>query len=620
MVVCGVLSFTAQAANTVRLAGIVFTVGADQAQTLWPNARVTVKNLSSGREVTIVSNDLGQYSFAGVLPGDYELSVSLAGFETLSRKIPLSSDEPKIDLQLTPKKRTESVTVNASPDTVDLTSSSGGGTVLTTPMLKSLVRLNDDFQEALPLLPGVMRGPDGLIRIKGGNANQTNALINNASIGDPFTGLPALRLPSAAVQSMRVLSNPFSAEYGSFSSGVIEVNTRGATDGWKWLFEDPVPRFRWTDGSTHGIESLTPHLAFSGPIDRGKLYIFQSLYVGYDTTRVPSLPNPNNVRVDQRVNTQTQIDWDINPSHRPTSILTFDPQNTNYANIDTFNPQPVTEDNRQRGFFSSFADRWILSNGGFVQSLFSLKKLNYNLFPANPVLGVMTLYPEVNFGSLFESESRQTWLYQWSQSLHLRPLEFRGRHLLTFGYAFLRSTYEGSVTNLPVSVLREDHTLATEIAYASPRSSSAAKNNLTFFAQDNWQLHPRFLLDLGVRVDHDSLSTDSVNVAPRIGFLFAPTHDSRTAIRGGIGLFYDKFRLTSPRFRISRRRRSRNSHQMVLRLLMGPLRSPTCSPHAAAACVFRSASTRRCSWIANSATISFSALAMSTAMATASFS
>jgi len=109
----------------------------------------------------------------------------------------LSPDEPtpKVDLQLAPEKHGESVTVNANPTAVDLTSSSGGSTVLTTTMLKSLVRLNDDFQEALPLLPGVMRGPDGLIHIKGGNANQTNALINNSSVGDPFTGLPALRLP-----------------------------------------------------------------------------------------------------------------------------------------------------------------------------------------------------------------------------------------------------------------------------------------------------------------------------------------------------------------------------------------------------------------------------------------
>jgi len=545
VLISGVLSGGVVAAKTVRLSGTVFTVGADQTQTLWPNARVSLKSLTSRREVSTVSDDLGRYSFTAILPGDYELSVTLAGFETLTRRITLPPDDPapKADLQLTPRKHSESVMVNANPTAVDLTSSSGGGTVLTTRMLKSLVRLNDDFQEALPLLPGVMRGPDGLIHIKGGSANQTTALINNAAVGDPFTGLPALRLPTAAVESMRVLSNPFSAEYGGFSSGVIEVNTRGGTDEWKWLFEDPVPRFRWIDGSTHGIESLTPHLAFSGPIDRGKLYIFQSFYAGYDTTRVPSLPNPDNVRVDERVNTQTQIDWDINPSHRLTAMVTFAPENTNYANIDTFDPQPVTVDYRQRGFFTSFADRWILSSGGFVQSLLSLKKLNYNLFPADPVPGVMTLYPEQNFGSFFESESRQTWLYQWSQGLHLRPLEFHGRHFLTFGYAFLRSTYDGSVTNLPIHVLREDHTLAAAITYGSPFSSNAAQNNVTLFAQDSWQVSPRLLLDLGVRVDHDDLSTDPVNAAPRFGFLFSPTHDRRTAIRGGVGLFYDKIPL-----------------------------------------------------------------------------
>jgi outer membrane receptor protein involved in Fe transport len=215
----------------------------------------------------------------------------------------------------------------------------------------------NDFQEALPLLPGVMRGPDGLIHVKGGNANQTTALINNASIGDPFTGQPALRLPTAAVESMRVLSNPFSAEYGGFSSGVIEVTTRGGGDEWKWLFEDPIPRLRWIDYTTHGIESATPHLAFSGPVIRDKLYLFQSVYYGYDTIRTPSLPNPDNVRGDERINTQTQFDWDLNPRQRLTAILTLDPQTTDYANINTFNPQPVTDGYRQRGFFTSFSHR-----------------------------------------------------------------------------------------------------------------------------------------------------------------------------------------------------------------------------------------------------------------------
>ena len=380
-------------ASTTSISGTIFAIDAKHIQVLLPNARITLKDRITGKERSTVSNDLGQYSFVGLLPGEYGLTVTLSGFEGAARSIILSEALTTADFELVPQKHSDSVIVTATPTGVDTTSSYGGTQTLTAATLKSLVRLNDDFQEALPLLPGVLRGPDGLIRIKGGHANQTNALINNASIGDPFTGQPALRLPTAAVESMRVLSNPFSAEYGGFSTGVIEVTTRGGGEEWKWLFEDPIPRFRWIDYTIHGVESFTPHLAVSGPLVKGKLYLFQSIYYGYDTIRTPSLRNPNNIRIDERFNTQTQLDWDFNPSHRLTAIFTLDPQNSTYSNINTFNPQPVTADYRQRGFFSSASDRWILSQGGFVQSLFSLKQFNSRVFHADSRPGVLTSFP-----------------------------------------------------------------------------------------------------------------------------------------------------------------------------------------------------------------------------------
>jgi hypothetical protein len=71
----------------------------------------------------------------------------------------------------------------------------------------------------------------------------------------------------------------------------------------------------------------------------------------------------------------------------------------------------VTNDYRQRGFFSSVSDRWILPSGGFVQSLFSLKRLDSQLFPEDGQPGVMTLFPEENSGSFFATQDRNTWLY-----------------------------------------------------------------------------------------------------------------------------------------------------------------------------------------------------------------
>jgi hypothetical protein len=528
-------------AKTATVGGIIFTLDSARVQTVWPNARVALKSLDTNNEVATISNDLGTYAFTGVLNGHYEITVTLAGFEPISRRLVIGPDNnTKVDFQLVPQGRTETITVKAEDSGVDLTSSYGGAPALNANDLKSLVRLNQDFQDALPMLPGVVRGIDGLIRIKGGRTNQANTLVNSVSVTDPFTGQAALSLPAVAIRSVQVLSNPFSSEYGQFASGVVDVDTRGGTDEWKWLFEDPVPRFRWIDGSTHGVESATPHLTFAGPLKKGRVHIFQAMGYGYDTVRVPSLPNPNNVRIVEKINTYTQLDWDPSASHRLTAVLALDPQNMEYANINTFNPQPVTANDRERDYFLSATHRWILANGGFVRTLFSAKRLDSRVYPATPA-GEMVLFPEQNSGSYFEQQQRNTQLYQWSQALHLRPIEHVGRrHMFTVGYSYGHSSYQGEVSNFPLQVLRQDGTRSSSISYGAALDSNAAVSNFAFFVQDNWQIHPRLTIDLGLRVDHDSLSADAANVAPRIGFVFAPTRDNRTAIRGGFGVFYDK--------------------------------------------------------------------------------
>jgi len=534
----------ALAAEAASVSGVVYTVGPDRVRLVWPNARLSLKNIGTGTEISTVSDNLGEYSFIDVAPGEYELGVTLTGFKPVAKRKALEENENvKLDFELDPEAPSHRIEVSAETKGVDVSSSLGGAPELKADILRSAVRLSVDFQEILPLLPGVVRGPDGLLRIKGGRTNQTSALVNTASIVDPYTGQPALRLPVVAVQSVRVLSNPFSAEYGGFASGVVEVTTRGGTDQWKWLFEDPIPRFRWIDGRTHGVESLSPHLVVAGPIRRNRLYLFQSTSYNYNTTRVPSLPNPDNLYVEESFNSHTQIDWDIAPAQRFTAVATAGPQETDFATIDTFNPQPVTANYRQRGFFISGAHRWILKGGGFVQSVFSVKRLDARVFPANGQGERMVLHPDQNSGAFFDRQDRRTRLYQWSQSFHVRPLEWGGRHLLTAGYSFTRADFRGSVANMPVTVLRGDGTRSREIAYEAPAYPSAAKDDWAFFLQDNWQIHPRFAFDAGVRLERDSLSEESVTPAPRIGFVFAPGKDDRTAIRGGFGVFFDKIPL-----------------------------------------------------------------------------
>ena len=65
-------------AKTATVGGVILTLGSDRMQTVWPNARVTLKNLDTNNEVAAVSNEVGRYAFSGVLYGRYEIAVTLA--------------------------------------------------------------------------------------------------------------------------------------------------------------------------------------------------------------------------------------------------------------------------------------------------------------------------------------------------------------------------------------------------------------------------------------------------------------------------------------------------------------------------------------------------------------
>jgi outer membrane receptor protein involved in Fe transport len=92
--------------------------------------------------------------------------------------------------------------------------------------------------------------------------------------------------------------------------------------------------------------------------------------------------------------------------------------------------------------------------------------------------------------------------------------------------------------------------------------------NPSFFAQDTWQVANALTLNIGVRYDIDNtikvgnelvdaynqrfvqsyggtapltqVKSDLNNVQPRLGFVWTPTADHRTAIRGSAGIFYDQ--------------------------------------------------------------------------------
>jgi hypothetical protein len=63
--------------------------------------------------------------------------------------------------------------------------------------------------------------------------------------------------------------------------------------------------------------------------------------------------------------------------------------------------------------------------------------------------------------------------------------------------------------------------------------------DIALFAQDRFQLGPRYYTEFGIRLDRDGI-TERFNVTPRVGGAWVLNESGSSVIRGGFGLFYER--------------------------------------------------------------------------------
>jgi hypothetical protein len=251
---------------------------------------VTLSSERLGDKSIQATSDLeGQYEFPGLIAGDYILTVEFSGFKKYEKKLSVQIEATvEHDVLLQPVPITENVTIK--DDRVDAAKTeSTTPSVITQEAMRDAPLIDQKFQDALPLLPGVVRGPDGNLNIKGTRPSQSGILVSSLNVTDPVTGAPAIELPLEAVDTVQVHSNPYSSEFGKFTGAVTTIETRSGSNDLRYLFLGVLPRPRWRDGKLYGIGAATPRIAVGGPIKKDKLFFFQSVEYRFIRTNVPSL-------------------------------------------------------------------------------------------------------------------------------------------------------------------------------------------------------------------------------------------------------------------------------------------------------------------------------------------
>jgi hypothetical protein len=529
---------------TSAIAGAVSVPAPDGQPFVVPGVTLTL-TCGSGEPKIEISNERGEFRFVDVPAGDCALAAELQGFKAAKTSVNVTAGETKaIDIQLGLETLHEEVTVRAEGDTRAENPIETHVERLTTAVMQTAPLASERFQDALPLIPGVVRGPDGLLNINGTRSNQSGLTFNNANGTDPVTGEDAIELPIDAVSSVQVRGAAFAPEFGLSAGAVTTVETKRADDAWHVTLNDLEPRLRRRAGEFRGIESWTPRVTVGGPLGKRNVTLLESAQYEYSQTQVFDLPELESDTKLQSFASYTRADWAKSAGQHLTASAMIAPRKTTYAGLNPFNPQPVTPTIKNDNVLGSVSDQLILGRSGVLDTRVSVKQFNATIYPSQG-RGPMVLAPDVNSGSYFNDQDRTSRRAEWLTTYSFTPIG--PAHLVKVGAGVTNETFDGTSTSRPVDIVRANGTLSQEIAFVGSGRLSLSKWGVQGYAQDSWTVSPRLSVQYGARLDHDSFTGD-LNVAPRGSFTATATADGRTVVRGGVGAFYNPIPLNVASF------------------------------------------------------------------------
>lgn len=227
-----------------------------------PGATITLTSNETGRTQETKASDDGFYSFAGLAPGAYTISVEQQGFnkQVLENVVVNAEGVQGIDIALSTGGVAETITVTDTSEQALETENGNVSRALTTREVRQLPQVGRDPYELLRLTPGVLgdgarggngnavnlpntTGPGGSnnsifqtenqvqISANGQRLSSNNFQIDGVSVNSFNWGGAALVTPNQeSVKEVRVLSSTYSAEDGRNSGAQIRVVSQNGTN------------------------------------------------------------------------------------------------------------------------------------------------------------------------------------------------------------------------------------------------------------------------------------------------------------------------------------------------------------------------------------------------------
>ena len=557
-----------------------------------PGASASARQIDTNLMRESVSDEEGRFRFPYLRVGRYEILVRLAGFADVTRNVTVTIGSAfELPVTLSVAGLDATVTVTGNLTVLEAARSQIAGTVSQAEVL-TLPMNGRNFLDLALLVPGVSPTNTGSTQLfaetsavpgqgisVGSQRNFSNSfIVDGLSANDDAAGFSGIPYAVDAVDQFQVVTSGGQAELGRALGGYVSVVTKSGTNV---RHGDVYGYFRDTRLNERNALSLTRlpmnqkqyGASLGGPLVRDRTFYFANAEQRrLDQTGLARISSENVSAINARLQTIRYPGSLIstgaysNPVDSTNFLAKLDHQ---VSNLDQFSIRYALYDissrnSRGAGALNAptasagldnvdqsvaFSNTMTLSSRTVNETRVQFAHGDLKALPSDPIGPAVSIAGVASFGTSSGSpHARRNKMYQVVNNLSHQA----GAHAVRAGVDFIYNADEivyprsargsygfSSLSNFLTGTYNASGFTQT----FGVNSVSQANPNLGVYFQDEWKASPALTVNAGLRYDLqflETITTDTNNVSPRVGFAWVPFDSRRTIVRGSAGLFFDR--------------------------------------------------------------------------------